>query len=126
MNRQIPAEIRSAWTNREGPAVLATVAVDGRPNVIYVGAVKLAGDSTVVIADNYFHKTRANILAGNKGALLFLTKERKSYQIKGCFAYHTAGPVFDEMKTWNPAKHPGVAAAALKVEQVFCGAVQLV
>jgi hypothetical protein len=34
--------------------------------------------------------------------------------------------VFDEMKQWNPAKLPGHAAAALKVEQVFAGGEQLI
>jgi len=29
------------------------------------------------------------------------------------------------LKTWNPVKHPGVAAAALKVEQSYCGGERL-
>jgi hypothetical protein len=29
------------------------------------------------------------------------------------------------MKKWNPTKHPGHAAAALKVEQVFSGGEQI-
>jgi hypothetical protein len=36
--------------------------------------------------------------------------------------YHTSGPIFDAMKGWNPTKHPGVAAAALRVEQAYSGA----
>ena len=123
--KNIPESVQIAWASREGPAVLATVGVDGQPNAIYVNSVRGFGDDTLVVADNYFHKTRANILAGSKGALVFLTKERKSYQFKGSFTYHTAGAIFDDMKTWNPAKHPGRAAAALKVEQVFSGAEQL-
>ena len=35
------------------------------------------------IADNFFFKTRANIEAGSPAALLFLTNDGKSYQIKG-------------------------------------------
>lgn len=120
-----PETVQQAWVNRDGPVVLATTGADGQPNAIYANSVREFGDDILVIADNYFHKTRANILAGSKGALVFLTKERKSYQIKGSFTYHTTGPVFDDMKTWNPAKHPGVAAAALKVEQIYCGAERL-
>ncbi len=56
---------------------------------------------------------------------MFITSERKSYQFKGSFTYHTSGPIFDDMKQWNPAKHPGVAAVALKVERIYCGAEQL-
>jgi len=123
--KTFPEVVQTAWAHREGPVVLTTVGADGQPNAIYVGSVRPYGDDLMVIADNYFHKTRANLHAGSKGALLFLTKEHKSYQLKGSFTYHTAGPLFDDMKTWNPAKHPGVAAAVLKVETIFCGAEQL-
>jgi uncharacterized protein len=118
----LPEIVRTAWANRDGYAVLATVDSAGVPNAIYVGAFKEYGDDTVVIADNYFHKTRANLLAGSRGTLVFLTKEKKSFQLKGRFPYHTSGPVFDDMKSWNPTKHPGVAAAALQVEEIYSGA----
>ncbi|MDD2763195.1 MAG: pyridoxamine 5'-phosphate oxidase family protein [Opitutaceae bacterium] len=123
--KAFPEVVQTAWANREGPIVLATVDADGFPNAIYAGSVGEFGDDALVVADNYFHKTRANILAGSKGALLFITKERISYQVKGIFTYHTAGPVFEAMKQWNPAKHPGHAAAALKVERIYGGAAQL-
>jgi hypothetical protein len=122
----IPETVQKAWANREGPIVLATVDAAGIPNAIYATCVQMHGDDAVVVADNYFHKTRANIAAGSQGSLLFITKEGKSYQLKGRFEYHTSGPIFDVMKQWNPAKHPGVAAAALKVEHIFSGGEQLV
>jgi hypothetical protein len=84
-----------------------------------------SGADTVVLAGNYSDKTRANILADSKGALLFITPERKSYQFKGTFDYPTSGPIFDPMKTWNPAKHPGHAAVVLEVKSIFSGAEQL-
>lgn len=121
-----PDVVQQAWNNHEGPAVLATVGADGWPNVDYVSGVREFGDDTLAIADNYLNKTRANIQAGSRGALVFITAERKSYQVKGSFTYHTSGPIFDDMKKWNPAKHPGVAAVALKVEQIYCGAERLV
>ena len=124
--KAFPEVVQAAWDNHDGPIVLATVGTDGWPNAIYASGVREFGDDTLVIADNYLHKTRANIFAGSKGALVFITKERKSYQIKGSFTYHTSGPMFDEMKKWNPTKHPGVAAVALKVERIYCGAEQLV
>jgi len=121
----IPQPALAAWANRDGYAVLTTVDPLGTPNAIYVGSFQLLGDDAVVIADNYFAKTRANIQAGSRGAFVFLTKERKSYQLKGRFEYLTAGPVFAEMKRWNPAKHPGVAAAVLRIDEVYCGAERL-
>lgn len=123
--KNLPETVRAAWADRDGYAVFATVDPAGNPNAIYVGSVREYGDDTVVIADNYFHKTRANILAGSRATLLFLTKGKKSFQLKGRIEYLTSGPIFDDMKQWNPTRHPGVAAAAIKVEQVFCGAGQL-
>ncbi len=121
----LPEIVTQAWEQREGPVVLTTVDAAGVPNAIYATCIRLAGADTLVVADNFFNKTRANILAGSKAALLFITKEGKAYQVKGHVEYHTAGPVFDDMKQWNPAKLPGHAAAALKVEQVFAGGEQL-
>lgn len=121
----IPEEVNTAWKNHEGPFVLTTVDTQGAPNVIYATCVRLYSEDTVVIADNYFNKTRANILAGSQAALLFITKSGKSYQIKGRIEYHTQGAIFDDMKTWNPARLPGHAAAALKVERIYCGAEEL-
>lgn len=121
----LPTVVLEAWENREGPIVLTTVDGEGTPNAIYATCVRLSGDDTFVVADNFFHKTRANILSSSQGSLLFITKEGKAYQVKGRIEYHSEGPIFDEMKQWNPAKLPGHAAAALRVEQVFSGGEQL-
>jgi predicted pyridoxine 5'-phosphate oxidase superfamily flavin-nucleotide-binding protein len=122
----LPEVVRTAWENREGPVVFTTVDAQGNPNSIYVTCVNRYGDDSMVVADNFFNKTRANILAGSLGSMLFITKEGKSFQIKGTIAYHTQGPVFEDMKKWNPAKLPGHAVAALKVECVFSGGEQVV
>jgi len=118
---QLPEAVSQAWEQHEGPIVLTTVDREGNPNAIYATCVRQVNEDTWVVADNFFNKTRANILAGSKASLLFITKEGKSYQVKGRIEYYTEGPVFDEMKQWNPAKLPGHAAAALKVEHVFAG-----
>ena len=115
--------VKSAWENREGPVVLATVNTDGSPNIIYATCVALFGDDCIVVADNYFDKTRTNIQGANKlGAALFITEEGKAYQAKGTLEYYTEGEIFDDMKSWNPEKHPGHAAAVLRVDCVYSGA----
>lgn len=119
---EIPEIVSKAWDLHEGPVVLTTVDANGTPNAIYATCVRKFDEATFIVADNYFHKTRANILNGGAGSLLFITKEGNAYQIKGCIEYHTEGIYFDHMKQWNPAKHPGHAAAVLRVEQVFSGA----
>ena len=121
----LPEAVQSAWQERKGPAIFATVNDSGAPNIIYVGCVRLYGDDTVIVADNYFDKTRANILAGSQGSLLFMSEKGKAYQLKGPVEYHKEGEVFDDMKSWNSTKHPGHAAAAIKVEEVYSGAERL-
>jgi hypothetical protein len=91
-----------------------------------VGAVSLYDPSTVLIADNYFDKTRKNIDAGSSSSFLFITKEGKAYQLKGAVEYHTEGELFDDMKSWNSPKHPGAGAAALKIQEIYSGAEKLV
>jgi len=121
----LPPDAQAAWNSHDGPYALATVDQAGRPNVVFVSGVREFGDDLFIIADNYLHKTRANIQGGSIGALVFMTPERESYQVKGRFTYHTSGPLFDFMKSWNPARHPGRAAVALQVQQVYCGREQL-
>jgi len=121
----LPELIAQAWKEHQGPIVLTTVGEDGVPNSIYATCVSLYGDDTIVVADNYFDKTKKNILAGCKATLLFITKENKSFQLKGSFDYLTSGDIYDDMKKWNPSKHPGHAAAALRIESAYSGAEKL-
>ena len=122
----LPEEVSKAFEKREGPAVLTTVSDDGTPNAIYATCVSKFDESTIVVANNYFDKTLKNIKSGSSGSILFITGDKTSYQIKGAIEYHKEGPVFDDMKKWNPEKHPGHAAAAVKVEEVYSGAKKLV
>jgi len=121
----LPEKVSKAWGDREGPIILSTVNGDEIPNAIYATCVSKFSEDTIVVANNYFSKTLENILSGSKGTILFITKEGKSYQIKGSIEYHKEGSIFGDMKKWNPKKHPGHAAAALKVEEVYTGAEKL-
>ncbi|MCD4722821.1 MAG: pyridoxamine 5'-phosphate oxidase family protein [Desulfobacula sp.] len=121
----LPEKVSSAWENHEGPIILSTVNKGGIPNSIYATCVSKYGENTLVVANNYFSKTLENIEAGSKGSILFITKAGKSYQVKGSIEYHKDGPVYEDMKKWNPKKHPGHAATALKVEEAYSGAEKL-
>ena len=115
-----------AWEDRDGPAVFATVDIEQTmPNAIYVGEIRYISGEGFIIADNYFSKTRANIKRGCKGAILFLTKDRKSFQVKGTLSYHSDGPIFANMQSWHDPKHPGVAAVLLRIEEAYSGAEML-
>jgi predicted pyridoxine 5'-phosphate oxidase superfamily flavin-nucleotide-binding protein len=121
----IPEAVKEAWGRREGPVVLATVDGDGMPNIIYVTCVSLYGEERLVVADNYFDKTRKNIKTGSSGAALFMTNDKKAYQLKGALEYHVDGPVFEDMKKWNPPAHPGHGAVALVVGAIYSGSKRL-
>lgn len=121
----LPQIVSEAWEKREGPIVFGTVDTEGTPNLVYMTCVKKVADDQIVLVDNFFHKTRANITAGSKGSMVFITDEGKSFQVKGTLEYQASGPVYDDMKCWNSEKLPGVAAVVLHVEQVFSGATKL-
>ena len=122
----IPESVVQAWDEREGPQVLTTVSEDGIPNSIYVKSVSRFGNDRIAVANNYFNKTMKNIRAGNTGSILFITREGKPYQLKGSLEYFTDGPLFNDMKKWNPDRHPGHGVVVLTVEEVFSGAEQIV
>jgi len=122
---KLPEDVSKAWDDRKGPVVFTTVDENGVPNAIWATCVSKFNEGTIVIADNYFDKTRKNILVGSKGSILFITHEGKAFQVKGTIEYHKGGNIFEDMKKWNPTKHPGNAAAALKVEEVYSGSKRL-
>jgi len=123
---KLPEIASQAWENREGPVVLTTVDSKGTPNSIYVTCVRKSSDEEIVVADNKMNKTQANILAGNPVSLLYLSKERKAFQLKGSVEYRTSGKEFDEMKNgWLDKKYPGNAAVIFHIEAVYSGAEKL-
>ena len=119
---KLPQSVNTAWINREERIIFTTVDENGIPNSVYITCTARYGEDLIVIADNYLDKTKKNILSGSKGSVLFITKDGTAYQAKGTIEYHREGEIFDDMKTWNPEKHPGHAAVALKIEVVYSGA----
>jgi uncharacterized protein len=122
----IPETVRKAWEDREGPCVFTTVDINGTPNSIYVTCLRIYDDSTIAIANNYFNKTLENIKKGCKGSILFITKERKSYQIKGAVKYETSGEIREFMRECLDPKYPVHGVAVLCVEEVFKGAEKII
>ena len=117
----LPEEVAKAWKEREGPLVLATVDARGLPNAIYASIVSRIADGRIAVADNYFDKTIANIRSGSKASILFITKNRKSYQIKGLVEYRREGPLYEDMLAWADPEHPRRGVAVLNPEEVYKG-----
>lgn len=122
---KLPEIIINAWNDRDGAIVLTTINEQGIPNAIYATCVSMYKENTFVVADNYFDKTRKNILSNSAGSLLFITKEGNSYQLKGSISYHKEGEIFEDMKKWNPSQHPGNAAVTLNVTEIYSGSKKL-
>lgn len=120
MNK-LPDILRESWEDREGPLVFTTVDKNDAPNAIYASNTKMLEEGKIAIADNFFQKTRANILSGSKGAVLFITKEGKSFQIKGSIQYYTNGELYEGMKKWADPQYPRVAVAVVNVEEAYSG-----
>ena len=121
----LPQEIIDAWAEREPAFVLTTVSPQGIPNSIWVISSGLYQGEHIVIADNYFDKTRANIHATGVASVLFITKDGRSYQLKGRVSYHTDGPFYDFMKAVTPPKYPGHAAVVLHASEMYTGSQKL-
>jgi predicted pyridoxine 5'-phosphate oxidase superfamily flavin-nucleotide-binding protein len=121
---KLPEAVQQAWEDRKGAIVFTTVDADGMPNAIWATCVKMFDDEHLVVADNFFSKTQANIKAGSKGTILFITDEGKSYQVKGDIVYDTSGEYYTDMKCWN-GERPGHAAAVVCVDAVYSGAEKL-
>ncbi len=119
---KLPEIIITAWANKKGAPIMTTVDKKGMPNSAYTTCVSIYDGEKVLIANNFFNKTLANIKDGGKGDFLFLTEDDKSYQLKGTFTHYTEGAMFDNMKTWNPERLPGVGVAVLDVEEIYSGA----
>ncbi|UDQ97241.1 pyridoxamine 5'-phosphate oxidase family protein [Lentisphaerota bacterium WC36G] len=120
--KKISQDVINAWDNRVSAVVLTTVDREGVCNSVYATCVSMYKEEGIIIADNYFSKTRENIKNGQKiASVLFITEENKAYQIKGEMEYHTEGEIFDNMKSWNPEKHPGHAALLVKISEIYSG-----
>jgi len=122
---QLPKMVKDA-IDKQDVFPVATCSRDRTANVIYIKFLKVIDDETVLMADNYFNKTRDNILSNPKVAFVVRDDEKGSFQIKGTAKRLTEGPMYDEVQKWVPDKFPRVAAVVLHVDQVYNGAEQLV
>ena len=119
---KMPADVRETL-EKQKPAPIATADSDGTPNVVYVGFLKVLDDETIMIADNFFYKTAANLEANPKISILcYDTETKKSFQVKGRTEVYKEGPKYDEMTKWVLGvnnKLPAKAAVVVKVEEVY-------
>ena len=105
-------------------------AADGSPNVVPIGAKKVLDDETILISDQYFNKTLANLKNNPLVALTFWDAQTaESYQIKGTITIETSGEIFEKTAAWIdemararniPLKSKG--ALVVKITDIFTNA----
>jgi adenylate cyclase len=90
------------------PALLATVAADGTPNVSYLSQVHYVDPEHVALSFQFFNKTRENVLATRRGLVRVYDPDTAAqYQIAlEYLRTETEGPLFEGMK----AKLAGIAS----------------
>ncbi|MCF8110853.1 MAG: pyridoxamine 5'-phosphate oxidase family protein [Desulfobacteraceae bacterium] len=111
--------------NEVPTAVLATATPDGTPNAVPVGAKKIIDDETILISDQFFNKTLANMKSNPKIAVSFW-KEREGYQLKGSVTIETSGRRYEETAKWieERGKKRGVplkskGAVIMNIEEIY-------
>ncbi|MCD6174368.1 MAG: pyridoxamine 5'-phosphate oxidase family protein [Planctomycetes bacterium] len=118
---QLTDEVKKA-ISKQNAFPVATSSQEGIPNVAYISYLKVIDDQTVLIADNFLHKTRDNILNNGKIAFTVLDEEKGSFQIKGTAERLTEGAMFDEVQKWVSDDLPKVAAVVMHIEDIYNGA----
>jgi adenylate cyclase len=90
------------------PSAVATCAPDGTPNVSILSQVHFVDDTHVALSFQFFNKTRANVLANPRAAVLVIHPETAAqYRLElEYLRTETEGPLFESMK----AKLAGIAS----------------
>jgi adenylate cyclase len=95
------------------PAIMATTAADGTPNVAYISQVYYVDQDHVALSFQFFNKTRQNLLAHPRSTLLVLNPiNAVFYRLHLRYLRtETEGPVFESMKAQlaGIASHTGMA-----------------
>jgi predicted pyridoxine 5'-phosphate oxidase superfamily flavin-nucleotide-binding protein len=111
--------------NKVRTVVLATATGDGKPNAVPIGAKKIIDAETILISDQYFGKTLANMKANPRVSVMYW-EEREGYQLKGTVTIETSGPRYEDTARWIdelsarygvPLKSKG--AVILKIEEIY-------
>jgi uncharacterized protein len=98
---------------------VATASKSGVPNVVPIAFVMLVSDDTIWIADNYMHKTLANVKENPAVAIYIYDPDtKKCFQIKGTVEVKTSGLDYEKMKGMVKGKKPDAPAKSLLVVTV--------
>ena len=107
----------------ENRAYVATATPEGVPNVVPIGNIKPLDNKTVIIADNYMIKSRANLEANPKIAFVMHDAAKYPFQFKGSVKIDKSGEYYEEVVKWVKESAPLApkpkAAIVINVEEIF-------
>jgi len=119
---KMPPDVRET-IEKQKPVPIATSSADGIPNVALVGLLKILDDETILIADNFFKKTEANIKENPKLSLVVYDKDaKKAFQVKGSVELLTSGSIYNDTVKWVHSIRADLtpkAAAVVHVEEIY-------
>ena len=119
---KIPPDIQKIM-NEDKTFTFATASKSAVPNINVIGIKQIDDDETVLLADNYFNKTLANLKENTEAAILTKNTEKKLwYQLKGTCQYVNEGPKYEKFKKWVKSKMetlPAKGMVIFKVKQIF-------
>lgn len=105
--------------------VLSTVSEENIPNAVPVGTKKVIDDETILMSDQFFNKTLANMKANPQVTVMFW-EGHEGYQFKGSVTIETVGPRFEDTARWideisNKAGFPlkSKGAVILRIEEIY-------
>ncbi len=105
--------------------VLSTASEDGTPNAVPVGSKKIIDDETILMSDQFFNKTLANMKADPRVAVTFW-EGHEGYQLKGTVTIETTGQRFEDTAKWIdevsskagfPLKSKG--AVIMRIQEIY-------
>ena len=102
-------------------AFLATSSKKGIPNNVPIAAFKLLDDGTLLISDQYFNKTLAN-MKENPAIALSWWGEKGGFQIKGTVTLHTDDETSRQNVAWMKEAWPKFvpkSAVLVKITDVY-------
>ena len=102
-------------------AFFATSAKDRTPNVVPIAAFRVLEDGTLLISDQFFNKTLANMKENPKAAISWWG-EKGGFQIKGTVTIHTDGEIWRQDLAWMKEIRPNLkpkGAVVLKITDVY-------
>jgi predicted pyridoxine 5'-phosphate oxidase superfamily flavin-nucleotide-binding protein len=121
---KINQRMREIFENQQ-VVVLATASKNGVPNVVPIAAKKIIDNETILISDQFFNKTLANMKDNPQVALTFWDKY-EGYQIKGRATIETSGQLYQDTARWieelgkqlnKPIKSKG--AVVVKITEIY-------